>query len=53
MTVLIPFVAENIFGVDSVLHWRLLDWLVVFGLSILPLVIVEIQKLISRKINKA
>ncbi|CDR30987.1 Calcium-transporting ATPase lmo0841 [Acholeplasma oculi] len=47
MTVTIPFVANNIFGVDSVLNWQVMDWVVVLGLSISPLVLVEIIKFVQ------
>lgn len=52
ITVLIPPIANNVFGVDSVLAWDIFDWLVVFGLSIAPLAIVEIAKLIERLVKK-
>lgn len=53
LTVTIPFIANNVFDVDDILHWQLLDWVVVFGLSITPLVVVEIYKFIVRRIKKA
>lgn len=48
-TVFVPFIANNIFGVDDVLHWQFIDWLVVIILSALPLLIVEVVKLIQNK----
>ncbi|MFA7417088.1 MAG: cation-translocating P-type ATPase [Acholeplasma sp.] len=50
ITVFVPFIANNVFGVDHVLHWQFIDWLVVIGLSVLPLVIVEFVKLIQNKL---
>ncbi|WP_025724699.1 cation-translocating P-type ATPase [Acholeplasma granularum] len=52
VTVFVPFIANNIFGVDDVLHWQLVDWLVVVGLSVLPLLVVELVKLIQNKLIK-
>ena len=51
ITVFVPFIANNVFGVDHVLHWQFIDWLVVIGLSVLPLVIVEFVKLIQNKLT--
>ena len=52
VTVFVPFIANNIFGVDDVLHWQILDWLVVVGLSVLPLVIVELVKFTQNSLIK-
>ncbi|VEU82497.1 cation-translocating P-type ATPase [Acholeplasma hippikon] len=52
VTVFVPAIAENVFKVDDVHYWRFIDWMVVIGLSITPLVVVEIQKLIKRFLNK-
>lgn len=52
MTVFIPFIAENVFGIDSVLHWQWYDWFIVFGLSVTPLVVVELIKLIQSNLRK-
>nr|WIF89269.1 cation-translocating P-type ATPase C-terminal domain-containing protein [Acholeplasma laidlawii] len=51
ITVFVPFIANNIFGVDDVLHWQWLDWLVVVGLSVTPLVVVELVKFIQNKFS--
>ncbi|HLT00042.1 MAG TPA: cation-translocating P-type ATPase [Acholeplasma sp.] len=48
LTVFIPFFAENIFDIDSVLHWNLYDWLIVIGLSIVPVIVVETIKFIGK-----
>ena len=51
ITVTVPFIANNVFGVDDVLTWQLLDWVVVLGFSVLPLIIVELVKLIQNKLK--
>jgi Ca2+-transporting ATPase len=51
-TVFVPFIANNIFGVDDVLHWKPIDWLVVIILSASPLLIVEFVKLLQNKLGK-
>ncbi|MBN3490473.1 cation-translocating P-type ATPase [Acholeplasma equirhinis] len=48
LTVFVPFIAENVFDIDSVYHWDLTDWLIVLGLSIIPVIIVEITKIFKK-----
>ena len=48
LTIVFPF-TRNLFGLSNL---NLVEWLIVFGLSITPLVVVETQKFISNMINK-
>jgi Ca2+-transporting ATPase len=52
-TVVFPVIANNVFGIDSVLDWNLDDWLIVIGLSLTPLIVVELVKLFSNLKHKA
>lgn len=47
-TVLVPTIANKVFGIDDVWHWRFVDWLIVLALSVTPLVIVEMVKLVNK-----
>ena len=48
LTILFPF-TRSLFGLS---HLNLIEWLIVLGLAVTPVIVVEIQKLISYLINK-